>query len=354
MPNKNTHYKNSAARFILCMMLIAVFFLTAYVVSNWQSNKASVSFQTRSELPNGTKVKPIQDVEVGERAIGRNPQLTDQDRSTFFTDPDPSSWRKLTLEMIKSNGKRLDITLLRPLSWIEEVKAEQGGMIYLDLPEMGAQGDAKVIAIDPCPPIKPGKGNVITGTFHHEAGQTIDIQVQGLDKPIGCTANHPFWSETRHDFVEAGTLRPQEDLLLYDGQITKVIQILPRPGPERVHNLEVLNEHIYYVENVGVLVHNECTKLNIKGLGKTKNIPKKAYTTLFLWAQNPHKKLPGFEPPKKYKNENGRLPRNGNYVECDIERKYEYTDRGTRRIVLDIDSGKAYYTNDHYKTFKEM
>ncbi len=121
---------------------------------------------------------------------------------------------------------------------------------------MGAQGDAKVIAIDPCPPIKPGKGNVITGTFHHEAGQTIDIHVQGLDKPIGCTANHPFWSQTRQDFVEAGTLQPQEDLLLYDGQITKVIQILPRPGPERVHNLEVLNEHVYYVENVGVLVHN--------------------------------------------------------------------------------------------------
>ena len=118
--------------------------------------------------------------------------------------------------------------------------------------------DAKVLTIDPCAPIKPGKGNVITGTFHHETGQTIDIHVQGLDKPIGCTVNHPFWSETRHDFVEAGTLQPQEDLLLYDGQITKVIQILPRPGPERVHNLEVLNEHVYHVENVGVLFHNDC------------------------------------------------------------------------------------------------
>ncbi|MDO4557283.1 MAG: polymorphic toxin-type HINT domain-containing protein, partial [Lachnospiraceae bacterium] len=139
---------------------------------------------------------------------------------------------------------------------------------YLDLPEMGAVGDAKVIAIEPCPPIKPGKGNVITGTFHHEAGQTIDIHVQGLDKPIGCTANHPFWSATRQDFVEAGTLQPQEDLLLYDGQITKVIQILPRPGPERVHNLEVLNEHVYYVENVGLLVHNECIEQKRDSLGR--------------------------------------------------------------------------------------
>ncbi len=143
---------------------------------------------------------------------------------------------------------------------------------------MGAQGDAKVIAIDPCPPIKPGKGNVITGTFHHEAGQTIDIHVQGLDKPIGCTANHPFWSQTRQDFVEAGTLQPQEDLLLYDGQITKVIQILPRPGPERVHNLEVLNEHVYYVENVGVLVHNKCEKyFNSNGKVRRYDGPKPQY-----------------------------------------------------------------------------
>ena len=71
--------------------------------------------------------------------------MTENDRSAFFTDPEPTTWRKLTLEMIKSDGKRLDITLLRPLSWIEEVKADQGGTIYLDLPEMGAQGDAVTV-----------------------------------------------------------------------------------------------------------------------------------------------------------------------------------------------------------------
>jgi hypothetical protein len=161
--------------------------------------------------------------------------------------------------MIKSDGKRLNITLLRPLSWISESQADIGTTIFLDLPEMGAQGLAKVLNIEPCPPIKPGKGNVITGTFHHEAENTIDVHVEGLSKPIGCTDNHPFWSVTRNEFVEAGKLQQGEELQLYNGQTATVIQILPRPGPEQVHNLEVLNEHVYWVAQEGVFVHNTCT-----------------------------------------------------------------------------------------------
>ena len=252
MWNKAKVLKSLRIAAAVSIAAILLLHLCCYLTANSQS-KSRVSSGCSS-----IRLVKIQDIEVGERSIGKNPQLTDKERSEFFADPDPATWRKLSLAMTKSDGKRLDVTLLRPLTWIEKTGAEQGQTIYLNLPEMGAVGDANVITIDPCPPIKPGKGNVITGTFHHEAGQTIDIHVQGLDKPIGCTANHPFWSATRQDFVEAGTLLHQEDLLLYDGRITKVIQILPRPGPERVHNLEVLNEHVYHVENIGVLVHNKC------------------------------------------------------------------------------------------------
>jgi hypothetical protein len=151
---------------------------------------------------------------------------------------------------------------LRPLSWIKESNAQISATIFLDLPEMGAQGLAKVLNIEPCPPIKPGKGNVITGTFHHEAANTIDLYVEGLAKPIGCTDNHPFWSVTRNEFIEAGKLQQGEALQLHNGQTTKVVQILPRPGPERVHNLEVLNEHVYRVTQGGILVHNNYAYKN--------------------------------------------------------------------------------------------
>jgi hypothetical protein len=148
------------------------------------------------------------------------------------------------------------------LSWIKESNAQISATIFLDLPEMGAQGLAKVLNIEPCPPIKKGRGNVITGTFHHEAANTIDLYVEGLSKPIGCTDNHPFWSVTRQEFVEAGKLLRGEALQLHSGQTTKVVQILPRPGPERVNNLEVMNEHVYRVTWEGVLVHNTCNRFH--------------------------------------------------------------------------------------------
>jgi hypothetical protein len=75
------------------------------------------------------------------------------------------------------------------------------------------------------------------------------------------TDNHPFWSVTRQEFIEAGKLQQGEKLQLYNGQAAKVIQILPRPGPEQVHNLEVMNEHVYRVTLAGVLVHNQCGKI---------------------------------------------------------------------------------------------
>jgi hypothetical protein len=231
---------------------------TFAVSSNIVTKIAGVQ-KTSTDQSRGVRIAKIQDVQVGERAIGLNPELDDDDDRDLFTphrDPHPIDWRMLTLEMIKPDGKRLDITLLRPLYWIFESKAEIGSTIFLDLPEMGAQGIAKVLNIEPCPLIKPGRGNIITGTFHHEAANTIDVHIEGLSKPIGTTDNHPFWSVTRNEFIEAGKLQQGEKLQLYNGQTAKVIKILPRPGPERVHNLEVMNEHVYRVSDQGILVHN--------------------------------------------------------------------------------------------------
>jgi hypothetical protein len=72
-----------------------------------------------------------------------NPELTDSERSAFLPDPKPTTWRKLTLEMMKSDGKRLDITFLRPPSWIGESQADIDATIYLDLPEMGENINAE-------------------------------------------------------------------------------------------------------------------------------------------------------------------------------------------------------------------
>jgi hypothetical protein len=80
---------------------------------------------------------------------------------------------------------------------------------------------------------------------------------------IGITGNHPIWSEDRHDYVAAMDLRVGERLKNLSGDTVWVQQKLPRPGPTPVYNLEVQDEHVYYVGASGVLAHNtdiECAK----------------------------------------------------------------------------------------------
>jgi hypothetical protein len=90
-------------------------------------------------------------------------------------EPDPETSRKLLLRMKKESGFRLDAMLLRSVDWIEAVGARECGTFFLDLPEMGAVGDAYVEAILPCPPIEDGPGNVVTGVFAHEADGVTHI-----------------------------------------------------------------------------------------------------------------------------------------------------------------------------------
>ncbi len=148
-------------------------------------------------------------------------------------------------------------TLLRPLEWIEEELDPETNTIELDLPELGAEGDAKVLAISPCPPIASGPGHLVTATFKHQPdGELLTVTV-GNDE-IGCSANHPFWSENRQDFVEAGQLRQGERVRTRLEQVAAVVAIKPRPPTAWVYNLEVQGEHVYEVGSNGVLVHNDC------------------------------------------------------------------------------------------------
>ena len=130
--------------------------------------------------------------------------------------------------------------------------------VWIELPEMGVLGWATLVAIDNQVEIKDGPGNVVTGTFAHVSDNVMDLQLEGQTKPIGCTSNHPFWSVNRQDFVEAGQLMEGEQVRLYNGETKRVVQKLPRPGPEIVYNLEVYAEHVYHVTQDGVLVHNNC------------------------------------------------------------------------------------------------
>jgi hypothetical protein len=133
-----------------------------------------------------------------------------------------------------------------------------GRTIFVDLPEHGISADFTVREIRPCPTPMAGDGYLVTTKFIHENAEILNLQIEGSDEPIGTTASHPFWSEDRKQFVAARDLRVGENLLLADDTARRVESITLRPTRETVYNIEVDGEHVFYVSEDGVLVHNTC------------------------------------------------------------------------------------------------
>lgn len=209
------------------------------------------------------KTMDIEDVRVGMRLMGNNPRRELVDPNA--PEPNPETWRQLVLRMKKESGRRLDVNLLRELDWIKAAHAFEGGTFVLDLPEMGAVGDAYVISIGPCPEVKPGPGNVVTGTFHHEADpdtRILSVTFANGAYIRGVTDNHPLFSVDANDFVPIGEMQEGDFVRTIDGvtRITKFQSRFAHPG-EMLYNVETHNEHVYQVTTAGILVHNSCVTL---------------------------------------------------------------------------------------------
>lgn len=78
--------------------------------------------------------------------------------------------------------------------------------------------------------------------------------------------------------------------------------------------------------------------------------PAKAYALLETLQRRNGEPLPGYVGGKVFQNRERRLPR-GRYKEYDVNRKVPGRSRDAERVVIEQDTGKAYYTDDHYRTF---
>ncbi|MEV4511574.1 polymorphic toxin-type HINT domain-containing protein [Dactylosporangium sp. NPDC049525] len=80
----------------------------------------------------------------------------------------------------------------------------------------------------------------------------------GVVAVVHTTQNHPFWSDTRHDWVDAGELQPGEALLTDDDAAELVVAVANFTGTATMYNLTVDISHTYYVlaGSAFVLVHN--------------------------------------------------------------------------------------------------
>lgn len=82
----------------------------------------------------------------------------------------------------------------------------------------------------------------------------------------------------------------------------------------------------------------------------TEHAPQRAYDILTQVQQGDGRALPGYVGGKEFQNRERRLPQ-GRYREYDVNRKIPGQSRGAERLVIEQETGKAYYTGDHYRTF---
>jgi hypothetical protein len=199
---------------------------------------------------------PIERIDLGHRVNTDAPAEAITSPGSELGEPDAATWRKIVLRSINPADADVEIELLRPVDWLEAQRAAVGTVIDVDLSELNTRGPARVLAIKPSPEIEVGPGTVVTGRFRHVADNLLNVHVQGLDEPVGCTEQHPFWSVTRGQFVPANQLQVGELLLSNTGHTAHVASINCRPRSALVHNLELLGPHLYRVSELGLLVHN--------------------------------------------------------------------------------------------------
>ncbi len=84
-----------------------------------------------------------------------------------------------------------------------------------------------------------------------------------------------------------------------------------------------------------------------------KGPPQKAKDLLEAIQHHERNALPGYIGGRAFQNRERRLPR-GHYREYDVNPKIRGRPRDAERIVIEQDTGRAYYTDNHYRTFMPL
>lgn len=79
-------------------------------------------------------------------------------------------------------------------------------------------------------------------------------------------------------------------------------------------------------------------------------VPQKVFDVLAEIQARRGQPPPGYVGGRTFENRERRLPK-GRYREYDVNPKRPGRNRGPERLVIEQRTGKAFYTDDHYRTF---
>jgi guanyl-specific ribonuclease Sa len=100
-------------------------------------------------------------------------------------------------------------------------------------------------------------------------------------------------------------------------------------------------------------LHDAPPLLNRKLHRVAKDPLQKSKDLLEAIQQHEGKALPGYIGGGTFQNRERRLPP-GRYREYDVNPKIRGHSRDAERIVIEQDTGRAYYTGNHYRTFMPL
>lgn len=103
-------------------------------------------------------------------------------------------------------------------------------------------------------------------------------------------------------------------------------------------------------QSAALALHDATPPLTRQLHRDAKDPPQKAKDLLEAIQQHEGNALPGYIGGRAFQNREGRLPR-GRYREYDVNPKIRGRPRDAERIVIEQDTGRAYYTDNHYRTF---
>ncbi len=89
----------------------------------------------------------IESLQAGLRVLTFTPE--DRARNPATIAPIHCRLHKLTLYCDRGSGSSVLVTLLRSPDWIADYGAHVGGTVWLNMPEMGIEGEAEVLDIGP-------------------------------------------------------------------------------------------------------------------------------------------------------------------------------------------------------------
>jgi len=107
------------------------------------------------------------------------------------------------------------------------------------------------------------------------------------------------------------------------------------------------------VHSAGPALHDATLPLDRQLHPVAKDPLQKAKDLLEAIQQHEGKALPGYIGGGTFQNRERRLPR-GHYREYDVNPKIRGRSRDAERIVIEQDTGRAYYTGNHYRTFMPL